>query len=70
MANNKQNNLTYADKVINIMKEYDRDLEIDEIIKYMNIDISKQTYVIDAIKKIENPFEKRLYLGHKYVYLS
>jgi hypothetical protein len=65
---------TYYSKVLDHLSE--NPITIEELIVLMNVPSTKQTYIIDAIKKgldlntitqIKNPLEtKRLYLGHTY----
>ena len=67
--------LSYVDKIIEVFKKYGEYLDIDEIMQHMNVENTKLTYIIYAIKKlisngiiikITNTTEKRLFLGHKY----
>jgi hypothetical protein len=65
---------TYYDKVLEQLDNVP--ITIEELIIKMNLPKTKQTYIIDAIKKgiskktmiqIPNKDEKRLYLGHTYI---
>ena len=78
MSNSRAKNSTYADKIICVLKNNNKPLQIEEIMEYMNIEPSKLPYIIDGLKSLiakgvvqknENINEKRLYLGHTYMLL-
>ena len=76
MSNSRANNSTYADKIVCVLSNHNKPLNIEEIMEYMNIEPPKISYIIDGLKsliakgiigKIVNINEKRLYLGHTYI---